>query len=98
MPVLTKYSRIFSIACFCLATASSTRGQLPDMRSMPNQMAETFPASRQPSVVVINFRGPGEHFTKLGASLADNFNNDLKNTAIQTAVQEREPMRDWLKD
>jgi hypothetical protein len=55
MPVLTKYSRIFSIACFCPATASSTRGQLPDMRSMPNQMAETISASRQPSVVVIDF-------------------------------------------
>lgn len=64
---------------------------------MANHMAEAVSASREPSVVVIDFYGPGEHFTKLGASLADSFNNDLKHTTIRAALQEREPMRDWLK-
>jgi TonB family protein len=68
------------------------------MQQMANQMAEVISASRQPSVVVIDFYGPGEHFTKLGAALAGSFNNDLKNTKIQAALQEREPMPDWLKD
>jgi TonB family protein len=96
--VLKKYSRILSIAWFLLAAASSAYGQLPDMQLMANQMAEVVSAARDLSVVVIDFYGPGEHFTKLGAALADSFNSDLKNTTIQAALQEREPMRDWLKD
>jgi hypothetical protein len=94
VPVLKKYSRILSIACFVLAAASSAHGRLPDLQLMANHMAEAVSASREPSVVVIDFHGPGEHFTRLGASLADSFNNDLKNTTIRAALQEREPMRD----
>jgi hypothetical protein len=98
MSVLKKYLRILSIAWFFLAAASSAHGQLPDMQLIANHMAEAVSSSREQSVVVIDFYEPGEHFTKLGASLADRFNNDLKNTSIQAAPQEREPMRDWLKD
>jgi hypothetical protein len=68
------------------------------MQLMANQMAEVVSASRDQSVVVIDFYGPCEHFTTLGAALADSLSSDLKNTTIQAALQEREPMRDWLKD
>jgi TonB family protein len=99
MPVLKRYSHIVPLAWLILAAAgSTTQAQLPDMQLMANHMAEVISASREPSVVVIDFYGPGEHFTKLGAALAQSFDNDLKGTSIQAAVQKRAPMRDWLQD
>ena len=98
MPVRKSYSRIVPVAWLILAAAGSTHAQLPDMQLMANHMAEVIAASREPSVVVMDFYGPGEHFTKLGAALAESFDDDLKGTSIQAAVQKREPMRDWLQD
>jgi TonB family protein len=92
-----KHSRIIFLISAVLLSASSVRAQLPDMQPLADQMAQAISSSKQASVVVVDFFGPDENFTQLGKSLADQFNDDLKKSSTQFAIEERSQMRDWLE-
>ncbi|MGA7913648.1 MAG: TonB family protein [Candidatus Acidiferrales bacterium] len=83
--------------CITFALAKCARAQLPDMQPLADQMAQEITASKQASVVVLDFFGPDQGFNKLGQSLADNFNDDLKNSKPAFAIRERQQMPAWLK-
>jgi TonB family protein len=93
-----KNSHIFLLVCVLLGSANGVRAQLPDMQPLADQMARAISTSKQPSVVVLDFFGPDEHFTQLGRSLADSFNVDLKKSGAKFATQDPAQMRDWLQN
>jgi len=68
------------------------------MQPLADQMARAILNSKKTSVVVLDFFGPGENFTQLGKSLADNFNEDLKKSSPQFATLERSQLRVWLEN
>src|ERR1700683_279165 len=91
------HSRVIFLVSAVLLSASSARAQLPDMQPLADQVAQAISRSRQASVVVVYFFGPDENFTQPGKSLADQFNDDLKKSSAQFAIEERSQMRNWLE-
>jgi TonB family protein len=95
---LREITRVLLIAGFAFAAAASARAQLPDMQVLADQMAQTISDSKLGSVVVIDFYGPDEKFSNLGVTLADRFNDSLKKTMAISVIQQRDQMKDWLKN
>jgi hypothetical protein len=52
-------------------------------------MAGEISKSKQKSVIVVDFTGPGQKFTELGRTLADNFSTALAKSNNKYSVIER---------
>jgi len=81
-----------------LAAPRNSEAQLPDVRILSDQMAQAVSDSKLGTVVVVDFYGPEEGFTNLGVTLADRFDEDFKKTKAGATIQDRNQMRDWIKN
>ncbi len=88
--------RIVLAICVALTSACSVRAQLPDMQPLAAHMAAEINKSKQKSVVVVDFTGPGQKFTELGRALADNFSTALAKSNNKFSVIERTQITDAL--
>jgi TonB family protein len=91
-----KFSRVVAVAFLIVTAISTTRAQLPAFDPLADRMAESIVKSKRKSVIVLDFSGPGEKYTALGQTLADEFSTALSNSSGKFSVAARGGLNESL--
>jgi hypothetical protein len=90
------YWRIPVVIFVALTSTRSIQAQLPDMQPLAAHMAQEINKSKQKSAIVVDFTGPGQKFTELGRTLADNLSAALAKSSNKFSVSGRTQITEGL--
>lgn len=89
--------RIFLAFIFAILAIPSAPAQETPVASLASKMAKPISDSKQKTVAVFDFVGPGKTLNALGQKLADDFSSALAKSSAEFAVEDRFQIPEALK-
>lgn len=93
-----RLAALFGLFSLLFLAAPPARAQDSPIQELASRLATSTSASKQKSVIVFDFVGPGDKFTALGTDLADQFSAALAQSANNFTVADRKEILDELQE